>query len=161
VSYKLSIDPGIQDEDAQDHSGADSLLSGVLEQSTRHSPLPSAHICTLSGFDPAGYPLIEYQGVKLRAEAILSLSADHLGQRCVLSFENGDARKPIIMGLLWQPGQAPTSQKQIEAGQSLKLSCGRSSLELEADGTVRLQGVTVTTQAYGSNRVKGAAVKIN
>lgn len=108
-----------------------------------------------------GYPIIEYGGQQLVADMTVNVAISDIGEKCLLVFpDNQDS--PIIVGMLKKPNNVVESQdKLIEANESITLNCGKSSLILEANGTVKLKGVTVTTQAYGSNRVKGAAVKIN
>jgi len=161
----VKIDPNQADsaEEIKTSNEIPPALDTVLENSnTKVSPgLPSAHFGKLVEFDGTGYPMVDYQGHVYRANSLAPISRSQLGQRCALAFEDGDLRRPLILGVLWDPAQSVQQEKVIQASESLTLECGQSSLELESNGTVRLKGVTVTTQAYGSNRVKGAAVKIN
>ena len=127
------------------------------------SPQPTRLVCDIVEIDDDGYPVINYEEQTLRADSLVNIQADYIGRRCLAMMPENNQGTPIVLGLLWQPGQTPDDNfnKVIESTESLSLNCGDSSLTLEANGTVRLQGVTVTTQAYGSNRIKGAAVKIN
>ncbi len=138
------------------------LLTKTLDQSSTQQQLPATYIATMVEIDSEGYPVVEYQGRNYLAESLVPIADDHLGVQCALAFINGEASRPLILGILWKPNVSSVLDKHVlKAQESIILECGRSSLEMQSDGSVRLKGVTVTTQAYGSNRVKGAAVKIN
>ncbi|MFK8031238.1 MAG: DUF6484 domain-containing protein [Gammaproteobacteria bacterium] len=132
----------------------------VAVNSPRHAAMASVHIGVLTGIDADGKALVNYKESVYTAESLEAYDAGRIGERCALAFEDGDFTRPLIVGFLWTPSQTE-KQTVISASEALTLECGESSLELEANGTIRLKGVTVTTQAYGSNRIKGAAVKIN
>jgi len=142
-------------------------LSGVREQrQAREEPtppavaaLPSVVYGTLAQITARGGPRIDYEGRLTDAESLVAITTADLGRRCALAFEGGNVARPLIIGLLWQPGVS--AGFVIEAAEHLTLRCGRASLELAADGNVRLKGVTVTTQAYGANRIKGGSVHLN
>jgi hypothetical protein len=111
-------------------------------------------------------------------------------QPAALVFENGDPRLPILLGLLQEPAsplqallrrkndaapapEAPArAQAPVEARvdgkrvvitgeKEVTLQCGEASLTLRRDGKILLKGNYVETYARGTNRVKGAQVKIN
>ena len=106
-------------------------------------------------------------------------------QPVVLLFENGDARLPIIVGLvpldpgavllgtlLNSPAAAPTPAKPTEARvdgkrvvlegeQEVVLRCGDASITLRRDGKLVLRGAYIETTATGLNRIRGGSVKIN
>jgi hypothetical protein len=106
-----------------------------------------------------------------------------------LVFENGDARLPIVLGLLQAarspfddllrgPGPTPRATGEVEraarvearvdgrrvtisADEEITLKCGEAALTLRRDGKILLRGAYVETYARGTNRIKGAQVKIN
>ncbi|HEW98793.1 MAG: hypothetical protein DRR16_16510 [Candidatus Parabeggiatoa sp. nov. 3] len=129
------------------------------------SPLPSAYFGTIENVSQAHGLLVKYADKVLPAQSLIAVEQDDIGRRCALMFENGDEAKPLVIGLLWEPDKTQTDQtqtdKHIETTESLILKCGQSSLEMEADGTIRIKGLTITTQAYGANRIKGGSVRIN
>jgi hypothetical protein len=49
----------------------------------------------------------------------------------------------------------------IEAGESLSLKCGESSVDLRKDGKLMIRGVDVLTRAKRRQRIKGGSVAIN
>jgi hypothetical protein len=106
----------------------------------------------------------------------------------VLLFENGDARLPIVVGLvaadpgasllgaLLAPAPEPTSLPRpappvearvdgkrvvVEGQEEVVLKCGEASITLRRDGKLILRGAYVETHAKGVNRIKGGSVKIN
>ena len=121
-------------------------------------------MCEIVEIDVNGYPVINYGQKNVRADSLVHIKNENIGYRCLAMIPENNEGTPIVLGLLWQPSITTSEEginKVIESSESISLNCGKSSLTLEANGTVRIQGVTLTSQAYGSNRIKGAAVKIN
>jgi|SRR5580658_1662841 hypothetical protein len=110
-------------------------------------------------------------------------------QPAILVFENGEACRPIVLGLLQAPPSpledlllaAPPARPAksviperrpvearvdgrrvtVSADEEITLKCGEASLTLRRDGKILLRGAYVETYARGTNRIKGAQVKIN
>jgi hypothetical protein len=96
----------------------------------------------------------------------------------LLVFEDADPARPIILGYP-REGLAPavttttataaTEQHValsarslvVEAGQEMVLRCGQGSITLYADGTIAVRGTRLLSRATGTNRIKGAAVRLN
>ncbi len=49
----------------------------------------------------------------------------------------------------------------IEAKRELELRCGEALVRLTRDGRVVVQGIQVSSEAKGLQRIRGAAVRIN
>ncbi len=101
----------------------------------------------------------------------------------LLLFENGDARLPIVVGLVQpnpgaallhallapplQPARVPAEARVdgkrvvLEGTDEVTLKCGEASITLRRDGKVILRGAYVETTAKGVNRIRGGSVKIN
>jgi len=95
----------------------------------------------------------------------------------VLVFEQGNERKPIIVGTFQSiPKQssiatpASVDLRGVEAdGQRLEvvardevvLRCGEASITLRRNGRIVIKGAYVETRARGTNRIKGGNVLIN
>jgi uncharacterized protein (DUF2345 family) len=95
-------------------------------------------------------------------------------------FEAGDPKRPIVIGVL-QHEQPPTPEPvevetvaslpiEVEAdGQRIVLTgkeevvlrCGKASIQLLSDGTIRLRGTNVLSRASATNRIRGGNVQIN
>lgn len=152
-----------------------------------HEPAP-VRTGVLAGA-AGGRPLVDFEGnphgplpartmVPLDAAALTDGAARRRG--VVLLFDGGDPRRPIIAGFL-EPvpetpaleaalattlGPAPEAtvdgdRRVIEAKEEVVLRCGEASITLRRDGRVVIRGAYVETHAAGTNRVKGATVKIN
>ncbi len=112
------------------------------------------------------------------AMSLVPIRVDHVGAPLALSFGAGMAQ-PLILGLLWQPGagqQRPVDDVRavhvecdgkvaqevvIGATQQLTLHCGDASITLTADGQILMRGEYISSHATGTQRIKGAAVRIN
>lgn len=106
-------------------------------------------------------------------------------QQVVLLFENGDSRRPIIVGILppdpgavllgtllhspavgsalAKPTEARVDGKRVvlEGADEVVLRCGDASITLHRDGKLVLRGAYIETTAKGLNRIRGGSVKIN
>lgn len=135
--------------------------------------------------------VVEFDGGalgSLAARSLVTLDAMVIGEAVasrrpvVLLFEDGDARRPIVVGIFpADPGAAlfgallsPRSETSkppearvdgvrvvLEGQEEVVLKCGDASITLRRDGKVVLRGAYVETNATGLNRIKGASVKIN
>lgn len=62
----------------------------------------------------------------------------------------------------YKPATAPpTDHLVIEAGETLTLKCGESSVDLRKDGKLMIRGNDVLTRARRTQRIKGGTVAIN
>ena len=61
-------------------------------------------IGTISGFGNSGEPLVTYAGAAsdspVSALSIVALDSDAVGRRVALQFEEGDRRRPVILGII-------------------------------------------------------------
>jgi hypothetical protein len=143
------------------------------------SPLTGVVTGTLIGFKDEGRsPLVLYVGQEgsaaVTAATVVDVHGAHVGQQVALMFENGDHRRPIIMGLLrtpqaWpvpeQPGQveldADGERLVVTAKEQLVLRCGKASITLTKSGKVLVHGTYVSSRSAGVLRIKGGSVQIN
>jgi hypothetical protein len=137
----------------------------------------------LVGFTEHGEPLVDYPGNPthrpLVAISTVILRYELAGKEAVVTFEDDDPRRPILVGIL-QPPLKPNRQLvleelgggpreltadgesvQITAHKEIVLRCGLASLTLTRDGKVLLRGAYVQSRSSGVNRIKGASVQIN
>jgi hypothetical protein len=149
------------------------------ERSRATASLPGAVIGILIGFKDEGCtPLVLFPGqsssVAVAAASAIDVHGIHIGRQVVLIFENGDSRRPIIVGLLkstqaWplpeQPGQvevdADGERLIVSAREQLVLRCGKASITLTKAGKVLIQGAYVSNRSSGVMRIKGGSVQIN
>lgn len=142
-------------------------------------PLPSAVIGELVAICEGGCtPLVVYPGqpgsTALRARTVVDLHGPHIGQPVLLAFEQGDASRPIVTGVIRQavgwplsptPAQVevdPDGERMlVSASLQLVLRCGEASITLTRAGKVLIQGTHVLSRSSGVNRIKGASVQVN
>jgi hypothetical protein len=142
--------------------------------------LPEAVIGELIAFvDDGQTPLVRYPGqpgtAAVPARCVPDLHAAHIGRSVVLSFEGGDAARPIVMGVLRAaatpategagPGQVQVDvdgeRLVVSAREQLVLQCGKASITLTRAGKVLIQGSYVSSRSSGVNRILGGSVQLN
>lgn len=142
-------------------------------------PIHGVRIGVLVGFvDNGSTPLVGYPGqpgsAALPARATLDLHGAHIGREVVLMFEDGEPRRPVVMGCLTQKEAWPQAERpaQVEvdtdgerlvvsAKKELVLRCGKASITLTKAGKVLIQGAYVSSRSSGVNRIKGGSVQLN
>jgi uncharacterized protein (DUF2345 family) len=140
---------------------------------------------TLVAFDSHGHPQVSWSGHSAAsssglATSLVALASEHLGQTVALSFPSGSVQ-PLILGVVWQPPLPTVSEQhqdiqaeadgeiydlqgqhvQLEGQESVTLRCGKASITLTADGQILLRGAYINSHSSGTQRIKGAAVRIN
>ena len=160
--------------------------------------LPATLLGWLTAASTAAGLLVDFPGNRRGAVAARSTivlddatisRAIAIRQPVTLVFENGDAGRPIVLGLLQGPpspledllrgtasarnstGEGPRGRPvearvdgrrvTISADDEITLKCGEAAVTLRRDGKILLRGAYVETYASGTNRIKGAQVKIN
>jgi Domain of unknown function (DUF6484) len=128
----------------------------------------------LVGIGREGGPLVDFPGndsPKPRAaRSVLALDDEAIGEEVVLMFENGDLRRPVVMGLL--ENSAKDRPRSVElsldrkrlvftADEEIVLRCGKASITLTRAGKVLIRGAYVLNRSSGVNRIKGGSVQIN
>jgi hypothetical protein len=161
------------------------VLSPLLRGSTYASsayaagPIHGAVIGELLALTEDGAkPLVRFPGqpgvAAIAAQSTIDLHGPHIGERVVLMFEQGDATRPIVLGLLrgaagWPLANAPAQvdvdadgQRMIvSAKEQLVLRCGKASITLTKAGKVLVEGSYVLSRSTGVNRIKGGSVQLN
>lgn len=157
----------------------DSLGAG--ESATPPAPpgLPSAVTARLHGFDLEDRPLLGQvpglAGEIVAARTTVPLQRAHIGATVVVVFEDGQVRRPIVLGVIADTTRAaataitsPAVSVQqddqrlvLSAEREIVLRCGSASVTLTRAGKVLIKGTYVLSRSSGYNRIKGAAVDIN
>lgn len=129
------------------------------------------------GFSGYGAAIVDYpgspSGLQREARSTVPLSADTVGRKIALMFEDGDPHRPLVIGMIQQPApQSATPFKDsavvadgkrtvIKAEDEIELRCGQSSITLTKAGKVIIRGAYVLSRSSGVNRIKGGSVQIN
>jgi hypothetical protein len=128
--------------------------------------------------DESGTPLVIFPGqvgsAAVAARSVVDLQGAFIGRQVALMFDNADAIKPIIIGVLRGGQVCPLDQKSgqveidadgerlvVSAAKELVLRCGRASITLSKAGKVVIRGTYISTTSAGVNRIKGGLVQIN
>ncbi len=161
------------------HPELDDLLSGQVGIGVPRSRIDGVRVGSLVAFkDDGTVPLVTYEGQPtsgaLPARATLDLHGSHIGRDVVLMFEDGDPRRPIVLGCLHHscaralPEQSGQVEMDVDgqrlivsAKEQLVLRCGKASITLTRSGKVLLHGTYVSNRSTGVLRLKGGSVQIN
>lgn len=114
-----------------------------------------------------GRVLVQLGGAPpVAARSLVPLALTDQGRAVALSFEQGEATRPLVMGLIWQGAPVPAlpavpEQHLITADNEVVIRCGEASITLTRDGKILLRGAYISSQAKGTNRVKGGSVRMN
>lgn len=137
--------------------------------------MPATMIGTLAGFNETGFPLVQFADNKMDcpadARSTIPLTEQQIGSDVLVLFEQGQASKPIIIGLVQPPASAPLQkpfevkldgeQLVLSADKEIVLRCGKSSITLTRAGKVLIRGAYLLSRSSGVNRIKGGSVQIN
>ncbi|TIU26764.1 MAG: hypothetical protein E5W38_26775, partial [Mesorhizobium sp.] len=105
----------------------------------------------------------------IAARSLTELDVSAIGSELALLFEGGDPMRPLVVGRIVDPARKSRELEVIRDGnrivitgdERIELRCGLASIILEKDGHVTIRGAQVTSQASGTNRVRGGAVHLN
>jgi hypothetical protein len=150
------------------------------DAATHADGLPGVLIARLYGFGDDDAPLVVgvpgLPGEIITARTTVVLRRGHIGSEVMVLFERGDARRPVICGVVQNTRsladsttrsehhvsvQADDERVTIEAGREIVLRCGDAAITLTRAGKVIIKGSYVVSRSTGYNKIKGAAVDIN
>jgi hypothetical protein len=137
----------------------------LLEMASSEA-VPAASVGRIVVIEANGDVLVDFRGNELgpmRARVATVETLDGKDEPVLLVFENGDRRRPIIVGVLRVGVRrgAPKRQLLFEASQEITIACGKSSITLSRDGRVVIKGTELVSRASGTNKIRGATVQIN
>ena len=121
-----------------------------------------------------GIPNVDFAGnpdrAPIAAISTVDITECDAGREAILMFEDADARRPVILGLV----QVPCSQRvqpaalvfdaqqiTLRSDKEVVLRCGDASITLTRAGRIIIQGKYVLTRSSGVNRIRGGSVQIN
>ncbi|TIS57134.1 MAG: hypothetical protein E5W82_17450 [Mesorhizobium sp.] len=118
-------------------------------------------------------PLVVFPGnpeeTALPARSLCELTVDMIGCEVALLFQEGDPRKPLIVGRIVKPTRmhetAHVSRDgdhiKITGDKTIELRCGKSTIIMEKDGRITIRGTRLVSHASGSNRIRGGSIDLN
>jgi hypothetical protein len=136
---------------------------------------PGVVLGTLSEWDEAGEPLVDYPGNPssrhLPSRSTVTLKQDDLGKEVALMFIDADPSRPLIVGVLEPPRRSDlkkplTAEVDGErlvftADHEIEFRCGKASITLTRAGKILIKGAYLLSRSSGVNRIKGGSVQIN
>lgn len=113
-----------------------------------------------------GDVLVDFRGNWLgpvRARVATTEELRGTTQPVLLMFEDGNPRLPVVAGVVREGIRRQESKRSLtlEAAGEITIACGKSSITLRSDGRVVIKGTELVSRASGTNKIRGAAVKIN
>ena len=92
-----------------------------------------------------------------------------IGCDVALLFQEGNPRKPLIVGRIVEPSRAKADphvvrdgkRVRITADDCLELRCGKATILMEADGRITIRGAHITSHASGAQRIRGGSINLN
>jgi hypothetical protein len=126
----------------------------------------------LIGFED-GAPLVVFVGnpggTAVPARSLCELDAASVGAEVALLFEAGDPARPLVVGRIVAPGHKGQPAEIVRDGERVvvtgrervELRCGKAAVILEKDGSITIRGSQLTSQASGTNRIRGGAIHLN
>jgi hypothetical protein len=141
------------------------------------------------GWEANGCLLVDYPGnphgplaakTTVPLEGVLPEGAAPGRPEVLLVFEQERSDRPIVVGVIQPPKDAPGSDEPraeaaqqpletlldgrrvvLDAQDEIVLRCGEASITLRRNGRVVIRGAYVETRSRGVNRIKGGSVQIN
>ena len=114
-------------------------------------------------------------GMPLPALSTAAVGEADVGREVALAFEHGDPARPVVLGLIHRPEEAPApahlppqasvtvdgDRLTLSAEREIVLRCGGASITLTRAGKVLVRGAYLLSRATGVNRIRGGSVQIN
>lgn len=130
------------------------------------------------GINETGEALVAFadnpKETAMPARSTAEFSGTDIGKEVALMFENGDVKRPLIIGFIQHPGQEQNEKQKEEvnasiddeeivlsAKRNITLKCGKSSITLTKSGKILIRGDYLLSRSSGVNRIKGGSVQIN
>ena len=126
----------------------------------------------LIGFEE-GAPLVVFAGnpaeTAVQARSLCELDAAAVGAEVALLFEAGDPARALIVGRIVEPARKGRAAEIVRDGERVvvtgeervELRCGKACIILDKDGSITIRGSQLTSQASGTNRIRGGAIHLN
>ena len=175
----MKVADPIEKEEALPETAAEPDLLSLLQRRSSVGPTTPIVVGELVAIADSGQtPLVVSSfgpgGRATAARAVVDVHAAHIGSPVVLLFEDGDAARPIILGIVRSTNGARLASRGgeveveadggrivVSAKERLVLKCGAASVTLTKDGEVITRGTRVSSESSGIIRIKGSSVLIN
>jgi hypothetical protein len=118
-------------------------------------------------------PLVVFPGnpqeTAIPARSLTELTSAMIGAEVALLFQEGDPKRPLIVGRIVEPARKSTVAQVVRDGERVtitgdervELRCGKATIIMEKDGRITIRGTYVTSHASATNRIRGGSVNLN
>ncbi len=144
------------------------MSQGVRRLLEIESPEVAAGACVgrVVRVEANGDVLVDFRGNQhgpIRARVATTEEFKGAAQPVLLVFEDGDPGLPVVAGVVRDGVRRQESKRTLmfEATEEISITCGKSSITLRKDGRVVIKGTDLVSRAARTNKIRGAAVKIN
>lgn len=145
--------------------------------STGSDKIHTPKVGTLRSVHADGRVFVQWAGQREPVAALIAVDVSKevlLGailerMNVLLDFVDGDAEKPVILGLIRSRIDMLDNRRTsfdledvtLRAPKNLILQCGESSITLNHTGRLTIRGTEVVSESTGAVKLKGAYVELN
>lgn len=141
----------------------DDIIDLIASYTEQVSKITDVVTGTFMGFNDEGYYLVDHplnrSGDLVIAKTMVGLDASCIGREVAMLFDDGDLKRPIITGMMHIYDMLDI--KVIEAREEIIIRCGKASIQMKKDGTIRITGTNIVSRASGNNDLKGGSINLN
>ncbi len=138
------------------------------------------HSARVENVDESGIVTVHVCGGRaVRARYVGTIHPDQLraaaasGADVIVALADGDAARPVILGILADPATAAAELESetcveidgkrlaLTGREEVTLRCGKASVTLTKAGKIIVRGTYLLSRSSGVNRIKGGSVQIN
>lgn len=141
------------------------------------------HIGKILSVEKNGLLLVDYQDNPfgpLSAQSIICVSTDDEEREVLLIFKKNNPKFPIIIGFIQKQPVVENHSKEFvldkkklrnitidgerivfDAKKEIVFRCGKGSVTIRTDGRIVIKGTDLVSRSKGTNKIKGATIKIN
>jgi uncharacterized protein DUF6484 len=145
-------------------------------ESSRRDPidvrLPSVLLGRVVAIRNSNEPLVDFpsntSGELVPARSLVPVTERVVGLDVVLTFEDGDPSRPIVMGLIQSAQAAVPREVKLDdetliltAKKEVVIQCGEASITLTRAGKLLMRGKYVLSSSSGVNMIKGGVIRLN
>lgn len=146
------------------------IINEIVNKAEYPSHVEGVVVGTIVDFNENSVPFVDHplnrNSQPVAARSFTALKLENKGRNVALMFENGDIRKPVVMGLMHDVSEChavlkDNNVKTIKSSREIVLECGKSSISLREDGVIVINGEEIFSSARKNNIIKGGTIHLN